>query len=106
MRCVFAVSALVALASSKEMPKDPVRAAALYDSGVLHERIMAEKESGWKANSLTFNRMGGPQYPELHFAQCRDGKAVPFRDEKDNFYRCNNVSIVLFLYAKRLNGAG
>lgn len=97
MRCVFAVSALVALASSKEMPKDPVRAAALYDSGVLHERIMAEKESGWKANSLTFNRMGGPQYPELHFAQCRDGKAVPFRDEKDNFYRCNNVNLHHFL---------
>jgi hypothetical protein len=91
MKYLVAFSALAALTAGKEIPKDPVRAAALYDSGVLHERIMAEKERGWAANAVKFNRAGGPQYPELHFAQCRDGKAVPFRDEKDNFYRCNNV---------------
>ena len=45
MRLSTLLPALAAtLVSSKEMPKDEVRAAELYDSGVMHEKIMAEKK--------------------------------------------------------------
>ena len=94
MKYAFAFSALAALVSSKEIPKDPARAAALYDSGLMHQKIMSEKEAVWasKAFKMNVNSAAGPQYPELHFAQCRDGKSIPFRDQPTNFYRCNNVS--------------
>ena len=92
MKYTFVVAALAGLGSSKEIPKDPARAAELYDSGVMHERIMAEKEAEWSANSFSINAVEGPQWPELHFAQCKNGQAVPFRDQPTNFFRCNNVS--------------
>lgn len=80
---------LVASAMGKEMPKDEARAAALYDSGLMHAEIMAKKETFWAQEQA----MGiyAEQWPELHFAQCKDGKAIPFRDEPLNFYRCKNV---------------
>ncbi|KAF1993492.1 hypothetical protein P154DRAFT_70656 [Amniculicola lignicola CBS 123094] len=99
MKLSAAVAGLLAIASAREMTKDPVRAAELYDSGIIHEQIMAAKEEQW--NELTqmgvMNAAEGPQYPELHFAQCRDGKAIPFRDNATDFYRCNNINLHHFL---------
>ncbi|RYP56104.1 hypothetical protein DL769_009975 [Monosporascus sp. CRB-8-3] len=98
-----ALAALVATTFGKEMAKDPKRAAELYDSGLMHEMIMSKKESFWarerKAGIYT------QDWPELHFAQCRDGKAVPFRDQPTNFYRCNNVNLHHFLSHKALGSA-
>ncbi|RYP02089.1 hypothetical protein DL764_005970 [Monosporascus ibericus] len=95
-----AVAALVATTFGKEMAKDPKRAAELYDSGLMHELIMSKKETFWarerKAGIYT------EDWPELHFAQCRDGKAVPFRDQQTNFYRCNNINLHHFLSHKAL----
>ena len=94
MKYSVAIAGLLATALSKEIPKDPERA-KLYDSGFIHDQIMQSKESFWNSQeemSLT-NSAAGPYYPELHFAQCKEGKAIPFRDEPNNFYRCNNVSI-------------
>lgn len=63
----------------KEIPKDPKRAAEIYDSGYMHEHIMHEKEAFWEERDAA--RMSSfaaePPYMELHFAQCRDGKAIP-----------------------------
>lgn len=100
MMYLAAVVGLAAVTFAKEIPKDPVRAAELYDSGVMHERIMAIKEEKWAQNRVdgVFNTAAGTYYPELHFAQCRDGKAIPFRDEPNNFYRCNNVCFSLSYY--------
>ncbi len=87
-----ALLSLGAIALSKEIPKNPTRALELYDSGLMHERIMSEKELFWaqrrKAGIFTPKR-----WPELHYTQCRDGKATPFSDDEDTFYRCNNVRI-------------
>ncbi|RYP74860.1 hypothetical protein DL771_002781 [Monosporascus sp. 5C6A] len=101
MRSLAAAAvALVATTFGKEMAKDPQRAAELYDSGLMHEMIMSKKETFWarerKAGIYT------QDWPELHFAQCRDGKAVPFRDQPTNFYRCNNVNLHHFLSHKAL----
>ena len=89
------VLGLVAATVAKEIPKDPKRAAELYDNGFMHERLMGLKESHWQQlrTSGVFNSAAenATQYPELYFAQCRDGKAVPVRDEPNTFFRCNNV---------------
>jgi hypothetical protein len=90
--------ALAALALGKEMPKDEVRAAELYDNGVMHERIMAEKFKQWNRHaSMRASSLEDSEYPELHFAQCRDGKSVPFRDQPNFFFRCKNVNLHHFL---------
>lgn len=72
MRSISLLVSLFSLALAKEIPKDPSRAAELYDSGVMHERILAAKEAEWakleRMNVL--NAAAGPTYPELHFAQC------------------------------------
>lgn len=80
---------LMATVMGKEMPKDPKRAAQLYDSGLMHEKIMSTKELFWARQG----RSGAfaEKWPELHFAQCKDGKAVPFRDQPLNFFRCKDV---------------
>jgi hypothetical protein len=93
----YAFTAILGLAATfagaKEIPKDLERA-KMYDSGEVHEQLMAMKYAVWDAQESfgVMNSLAGEQYPELHFAQCKDGKAIPFRDEPNNFYRCNNVS--------------
>lgn len=37
------LAALAGVAHSKELAKDEVKAAELYDSGIIHERIMSNK---------------------------------------------------------------
>lgn len=94
---------LVIATLGKEIPKDPIRAAELYDSGIMHERIVHAKEAFWAADIAKFqsSRVGAladvDPWPELHFAQCKNGKAVPFRDEPNNYYRCNNINLHHFL---------
>jgi len=98
MKYSLSIAALAALAVGKEIPKDEVRAAELYDNGVMHERIMAEKFKQWDRHAeLRAANVEESEYPELHFAQCRDGKAVPFRDQATFFFRCNNVNLHHFL---------
>ncbi|KAH7128121.1 hypothetical protein B0J11DRAFT_431067 [Dendryphion nanum] len=98
MKYSAALAGLVATVLSKEIPKDPERA-KLYDSGFIHDQIMESKLSFWSSQEEVslMNSAAGPTYPELHFAQCKDGKAVPFRDEPNNFYRCNNINLHHFL---------
>lgn len=93
MKYPTAFVAFAAAIFAKEIPKDPVRAAELYDSGVMHERIMAAKaeELHVEGEMGILNSLAGPDYEELHFAQCKNGTAVPFRDRPAFSFRCNNV---------------
>jgi hypothetical protein len=88
-----AVIGFAAVVLAKEIPREPLRHAELYESGVMHERIMMLKEEHWAQNRIdgVFNTAAAAYYEELHFAQCRDGKSIPFRDQPDKFFRCNNV---------------
>jgi len=94
-----AIVGLAAVAFAKEIPRDPVRHAELYESGVMHERIMMMKEEHWAQNRIdgVFNTAAAAYYEELHFAQCRDGKSIPFRDQPNKFFRCNNVRYSIIL---------
>jgi hypothetical protein len=93
MKYSTAFLAFAATVFAKEIPKDPKRAAELYDSGKMHEMIMAAKAEQLHVESEmgVLNSLAGPDYEELHFAQCKDGKAVPFRDRPNFFFRCKNV---------------
>lgn len=101
MKYAAAIVALAATAFAKEIPKDPERAAELYDSGVMHERIVADKNAQWnlQAEMGVLNSLAGPQFPELPFAQCKDGLAAPLdpfhTNNASTKFRCNNVSLVL-----------
>jgi hypothetical protein len=99
MMYLAAIVGFAAVAFAKEIPRDPVRHAELYESGVMHERIMMMKEEHWAQNRIdgVFNTAAATYYEELHFAQCRDGKSIPFRDQPTKFFRCNNVSWPLAL---------
>lgn len=94
MRFSATLAGLVAAAVAKEIPKDPVRAAELYDSGIMHERIMAAKAEQLQLSKQlnVLSSAAGPTYPELPFAQCKNGQAIPFRGQNDTVFRCNNVS--------------
>lgn len=87
------LAGLAAMASAKEIPKDPVRAAELYDSGVMHQRIMEKKAAklAEEESMGVLNSIDGPVYQELPFAQCKDGIAQPFRNLAHARFRCNNV---------------
>ncbi|KAF2709062.1 hypothetical protein K504DRAFT_294807 [Pleomassaria siparia CBS 279.74] len=99
MRYSAALVGLAAMAFAKEMARDEARHAELYESGVMHERLMAMKEDQWAQLTAedVFNAADTTYYEELHFAQCRDGKAIPFRDQPDKFFRCNNINLHHFL---------
>lgn len=103
MKYSTTVLGLAIIVLGKEMPKDLTRAAELYDSGIMHERIMEAKETFWAEDIAKFQASPAGQlapedrWPELHFAQCKDGKATPFRDEPFNFYRCKNINLHHFL---------
>lgn len=47
-----ALLSLSALAAAKEMPKDEVKAAELYDSGIRHANNVALKKAGFVARSV------------------------------------------------------
>jgi hypothetical protein len=97
MKYAFALASLVALAAGKEIPKNKTRAAELYDNGVMHERIMAEKFKQWDQKASMRASKAEDELVELAFAQCRDGKAVPFRDQPNFFFRCKNMNLHHFL---------
>ncbi|PSN69760.1 hypothetical protein BS50DRAFT_488596 [Corynespora cassiicola Philippines] len=95
------------MASAKEIPKDPVRAAELYDSGVMHQRIMEKKAAklAEEESMGVLNSIDGPVYQELPFAQCKDGIAQPFRNLAHARFRCNNVNLHHFLSHTDLGSA-
>jgi hypothetical protein len=97
MRYSLAVTALAALAMGKETPKNETRAAELYDNGLMHEMIMEEKFKQWDRSAELRLASAAEPLAELHFAQCRDGKVVPFRDQPDFSFRCKNINLHHFL---------
>ena len=103
MKYSIGLLALASLAVGKEIPRDPARHAALYESGLMHQRVLNDKLEFWAEQNLEIEakaataRVGRisaaaiDPFPEEHFAQCRDGKSIPIRDQPTKFYRCKNV---------------
>lgn len=108
MKFYTAIAALAAAASAKEIPRDAKRHAELYETGLVHEKIMAAKaaqlqeseEMGVMA-AVTY----GPTYDELGFGQCKDGWAQPIRADTVNRFKCNNINMHHFLSHSQLGSA-
>lgn len=102
MKYSFGLLALATVAVAKEVPRDPHRHALLYESGLMHQRLMNDKLESWAEHDAQVAAIAAESrqgrfaaavdpFPEQHFAQCRDGKSIPIRDQPTVFYRCKNV---------------
>ncbi|KAH7049178.1 hypothetical protein B0J12DRAFT_574275 [Macrophomina phaseolina] len=99
------LAALAGVAHSKEVEKDAVKAAELYDSGVIHQRIMDNKHSWWDLQREA-GAFESAQYPELSYTPCVDGLAVAIEGDANNTFRCNNLDLVHFLSHADLGSNG
>ncbi|KAF2108044.1 hypothetical protein BDV96DRAFT_505215 [Lophiotrema nucula] len=84
---------LIALVSAKEVAKDEVKAAKLYDSGIKHMNNIALKEESW-AKHAAAGKYESAKYAEIaDFIPCSNGTAVSGSDT----FRCSNIDLYHFL---------
>ncbi|KAF2179488.1 hypothetical protein K469DRAFT_595703 [Zopfia rhizophila CBS 207.26] len=89
---------LSALAGGKELPKDEVKAAKLYDSGIKHMNNIALKEETF-ARQEAAGKYDSSQYAEIKgLVECVNGTAKTSTDT----FRCNNIDLYHFLSHKEL----
>ncbi|CBX93901.1 hypothetical protein IAQ61_003776 [Plenodomus lingam] len=88
-----ALFSLAALAAAKEMPKDEIKAAELYDSGIRHANNMALKKESW-ARQEAMGAYNSAQYPEIKDkVECINGTATAGAD----VFKCSNIDLLHFL---------
>ncbi|KAL8337649.1 hypothetical protein RB598_006511 [Gaeumannomyces tritici] len=97
----FAASAVLA----KELPKDELRAAELYDSGVVHQGIMERKTAFWEASSRA-GLLDSASYPRLNYTKCVDGKAEAIKGDPLHTFRCKNMDLYDFINHAELGSPG
>jgi hypothetical protein len=88
-----ALLSLSALAAAKELPKDELMAAKLYDSGIRHANNMAIKHEHWAIQEAA-GAYNSAQYKEIKDkVECLNGTAVTSTDT----FRCSNIDLIHFL---------
>ncbi|KAH8650523.1 hypothetical protein BGZ60DRAFT_534184 [Tricladium varicosporioides] len=80
----------------KEMAKDEVRGAALYDSGLIHSKIMAAKKAHWEAETVS-GAMNSSQFPKLGYTKCINGFAEAIPGDPLYKFRCRNMDLYSFI---------
>lgn len=83
-----------AVAQEKEVR--PHIALEQYESGEVHNRLMAKKKTSWDSQRAA-GRLESSQYPELGYTACTDGIAEAIPGDKNNTFRCNNADLYHFL---------
>ncbi|KFA49962.1 hypothetical protein S40293_01205 [Stachybotrys chartarum IBT 40293] len=99
------LSAAVAPVLGKEMPVDEERAARLYDSGVIHEELMARKLAYWEAE-VDAGLFDASQWPRLNFTQCINGIAEAIPGDPLHTFRCDNFDLYDFINHEELGSFG
>ncbi|KAF2837737.1 hypothetical protein M501DRAFT_937101 [Patellaria atrata CBS 101060] len=85
------------LAASREVAVDAERAARLYDSGVVHRKLMAAKESTF-ARQEAAGAYNSAQWSAIDtFVPCVDGKATVVEGDPMQTFRCNKADLYHFL---------
>lgn len=103
-----ALTAAASTAMAKEMPKDTVRAAELYDNGKFHtwnmerkiEMTTAQAEAGMLNSSV---------WPRLDYTKCEDGVAQAVPGDPLHGFKCKNIDLYDFVNHAELgspNGYG
>ncbi|KAL5117866.1 hypothetical protein ACEQ8H_004184 [Pleosporales sp. CAS-2024a] len=88
-----ALLSLSALAAAKELPKDEIKAAKLYDTGIRHANNMAIKHERWAIQEAA-GAYKSEQYKEVkEKVECLNGTAVTDTDT----FRCSNLDLLHFL---------
>jgi hypothetical protein len=83
-----ALLSLSALAAAKELPKDDIKAAKLYDSGIRHANNMAIKHEHW-----AIQEAAGAYNEVKDKVECLNGTAVTGTDT----FKCSNLDLLHFL---------
>lgn len=90
---------LAAMAMAKEMPKDSLRAATLYDSGLKHQMNIARKQATF-SHQRDAGVYASEQYKEIgakDYVPCKNGKAEAVKGDANNTFRCKNIDLYHFL---------
>jgi len=88
-----ALLSLSALAAAKEMPKDEIKAAQLYDTGIRHMNNVALKKEHWAIQEAA-GVYASAQYSEIkEKVACVNGTAKTGTDT----FRCSNIDLLHFL---------
>ncbi|CAO2654961.1 Nn.00g116940.m01.CDS01 [Neocucurbitaria sp. VM-36] len=96
-----ALLSLSALAAAKEMPKDEIKAAELYDTGIRHANNVALKKESW-ARQEAAGAYNSAQYAEIKDkVECINGTAISGTDT----FRCSNIDLIHFLSHSELGSA-
>ncbi|KAF1810961.1 hypothetical protein P152DRAFT_483300 [Eremomyces bilateralis CBS 781.70] len=97
--------ALVAGAIGGELPKNEEVGARLYDTGYIHETIMAKKHATWDRQRAA-GVMQSNRYPEIASkVRCVDGTAVVPPGGQLNTFRCKGIDLIHFLSHAELGSA-
>lgn len=93
---LLAVS-LPALAAAKELPKDQVKAAKIYDTGIKHMNNIALKEETF-ARQEAAGAYAAEQYISLDGPMpCVNGKVEAIPGNATYTFKCNNIDLYHFL---------
>ncbi|KAL8364938.1 hypothetical protein RB595_003973 [Gaeumannomyces hyphopodioides] len=87
---------LASVAMGKEKPVDEEMAAEFYDSGVIHEEIMAHKMELWNREQAQ-GLMDSERYPELGFTPCVNGWIEAIPGDRNNTFKCSQMDLYHFL---------
>ncbi|KEY65503.1 hypothetical protein S7711_09293 [Stachybotrys chartarum IBT 7711] len=84
------------VAMAKELPKDELRAAELYDSRTIHRENMARKKANWLAENAT-GILNSANWPELGYTRCVNGLAEAIPGDPLHTFRCRNFDLLHFI---------
>jgi hypothetical protein len=87
-----ALAAITSYVAAKEIKVNEEKAARLYDSGEVHNKLMASKQAVW-AKQEAAGAFASEQYPKLGYTKCVDGYAEAIKGDANNTFACHNVSI-------------
>ncbi|TFL02946.1 hypothetical protein BDV98DRAFT_565105 [Pterulicium gracile] len=89
------VAVLASSTLAKEMEPDAARAAELYDSGIVHERLMNMKMNQF-ARQKEAGAYDSSQYRGLGYVPCVNGTAIAVPGDRLNTFRCHNADLYSF----------
>ncbi|KAH7324564.1 hypothetical protein B0I35DRAFT_388417 [Stachybotrys elegans] len=99
------LSAAVAPAWGREVPVDEERAARLYDSGVIHDELMAMKMNHWQSEA-NMGLMDASAFPRLNYTRCVNGIAEAIPGDPLHTFRCKNFDLYDFINHEELGSTG
>ncbi|KAG7100480.1 hypothetical protein HYQ44_019832 [Verticillium longisporum] len=81
---------------AKELPKNEELAAELYDSGVIHEQMMAKKMAHWTAE-FEAGLLQSSKWPRLNYTKCVNGYAEAIKGDPLHKFKCKNIDLYDFI---------